>query len=219
MSDSLTKDTENQLSRNFTIRSLIQFALPTIVMMVFMGVYTIGDTIIISQYVNTNALSALNIVTPVINVIVGLGAMLATGGSVIVARKVYRICLIFISIVSVAIFVVNILLSVPLVSIFTPKGTHVYEIAQQGFMIFSISFLFCGLNIFASASFSALSNGKVSVIISTLRTFIFISIALLILLQIFDVTGIWIAVPLAELLTAIVLFVFIFKNTSVYYYL
>lgn len=56
-------------------------------MMIFMGLYTIGDTIIISRFVNTDALSALNIVTPVINVIVGLGAMLATGGSAIVARK------------------------------------------------------------------------------------------------------------------------------------
>ncbi|MEG0397305.1 MAG: MATE family efflux transporter, partial [Oscillospiraceae bacterium] len=67
--------------------SLLKFALPTIVMMVIMGLYTIGDTVIISRFVNTNALSALNIITPVINIIVGLGAMLATGGSAIVARK------------------------------------------------------------------------------------------------------------------------------------
>ena len=36
---------------------------------------------------DTNALSALNIVCPIINLIVGLGTMLATGGSAIVARK------------------------------------------------------------------------------------------------------------------------------------
>ena len=40
-----------------------------------------------AQFVGTNALSALNIVCPVINLIVGLGTMLATGGSAIVARK------------------------------------------------------------------------------------------------------------------------------------
>lgn len=56
-------------------------------MMVFMGLYTIGDTVIISRFVNTDALSALNIITPVINIIVGMGGMLATGGSAIVARK------------------------------------------------------------------------------------------------------------------------------------
>ncbi|MEG0378144.1 MAG: MATE family efflux transporter, partial [Eubacterium sp.] len=87
MSDTRSEKLENPLSKDFTMRSLLQFALPTIVMMIFMGLYTIGDTVIISRFVSTDALSALNIVTPVINVIVGLGAMLATGGSAIVAKK------------------------------------------------------------------------------------------------------------------------------------
>lgn len=87
MSDTFSEKLENPLSKNFTMRSLLQFAFPTILMMIFMGLYTIVDTIIISRFVNTDALSALNIVTPIINIIVGLGAMLATGGSAIVARK------------------------------------------------------------------------------------------------------------------------------------
>ena len=45
-----------------------------------MGLYTIVDTIFVARFVGTNALSALNIVCPVINLIVGLGTMLDTGG-------------------------------------------------------------------------------------------------------------------------------------------
>ena len=52
-----------------------------------MGLYTIVDTIFVARFAGTNALSALNIVCPVINLIVGLGNMLATGGSAILARK------------------------------------------------------------------------------------------------------------------------------------
>ncbi len=70
---------DNPLARRFTISSLLRFAFPTIFMMVFFGLYTIVDTMFIARFVNTNALSALNIVTPVINVIVGLGTMLAAG--------------------------------------------------------------------------------------------------------------------------------------------
>ena len=77
----------NPLSKNFTIKSLLKFAFPTILMMIFMGLYTVVDTIFVARFVDTNALSALNIVCPVINLIVGLGTMLATGGSAIVARK------------------------------------------------------------------------------------------------------------------------------------
>lgn len=57
------------------------------VMMLFMGLYTIVDTIFVSRFVDTNALSSINIVCPIINLIVGLGTMLATGGSAVVAKK------------------------------------------------------------------------------------------------------------------------------------
>ena len=77
----------NPLAQNFTIKSLLKFALPTILVMIFMGLYTIVDTIFVARFVGTNALSALNIVSPVINLIIGVGTMLATGGSAIVARK------------------------------------------------------------------------------------------------------------------------------------
>lgn len=52
-----------------------------------MGLYTIVDAIFVARFVDTNALSSINIVCPVINIIVGLGTMLATGGSAIVAKK------------------------------------------------------------------------------------------------------------------------------------
>ncbi len=82
-----TQAEENPLSHVLDIKSLLKFAFPTIVMMLLMGLYTIVDTIFVARFVGTNALSALNIVCPVINLIVGLGTMLATGGSAIVARK------------------------------------------------------------------------------------------------------------------------------------
>ena len=49
------------------------------VTMLFMGVYTIVDTIFVARFAGTNALSALNIMCPVIKLIVGLSTMFATG--------------------------------------------------------------------------------------------------------------------------------------------
>lgn len=60
----------NPLAKDFNTGSLLKFAFPTISMMLFMGLYTIVDTIFVSRFVNTNALSAINIVCPVINLIV-----------------------------------------------------------------------------------------------------------------------------------------------------
>ncbi len=75
----------NPLARDFGTLSLIRFALPGMVMMLFMGLYTVVDTLFVARFVNTDALSAINIVCPVINLIVGLGTMLAAGGSAVIA--------------------------------------------------------------------------------------------------------------------------------------
>lgn len=439
----------NPLSQSFTIKSLLKFAFPTILMMIFMGLYTVVDTIFVARFAGTNALSALNIVCPVINLIVGLGTMLATGGSAIAARKmgageqkraaqdftliilagilsgvliavlgtvfidrivwglrangilfpyckeylfilllftpasilqvlfqnlivtagrpgmgmalgvsagianilldyifmaplhmgikgaafgtgigymipaviglrffsakrgslhfrkpardfsvlaesctngfsemvsqaatavttflfnwimmkllgengvasitiiiytqfllnslyigfsmgvapvisynygkqdenqlknVFCLCMRFIVFVSVTVFAVAFLFASPLVGIFAEMGTPVYKIARNGFLIFSFSFLFCGLNIFTSATFTALSNGKLSAILSFLRTFGLIAALLLTLPNILGITGVWLAIPIAELITMIVALVFLHQNREKYHY-
>lgn len=440
---------KNPLAQDFSFLSLMSFAFPTIVMMIFMGLYTIGDTIFVSRFVNTNALSALNIVCPVVNIIVGLGTMLATGGSAIVARKmgagevkraqqdftlivlagviigviiavlgivfmdkiiwglgasdvlypyckaylfvlllftpasmlqvlfqnlivtagrpgfgmilsisagainvlldyifmiplgmgvagsalgtgigyliptiigiiffssnkgslkfcvpvldykmliescfngssemvgqiataittflfnatmmkllgengvaaitiiiytqfllttlyigfsmgvapiisynygnnshirlqrIFLMCLIFVSVVSMVVFSISMLLGASMVSVFSPKGTEVYEITRKGFMIFPFSFLFSGINIFASAVFTALSNGKISALISFMRTFGFITMGLLFLPIYFNVKGVWLAVPLAEFATLFLSVGFIVYYRKTYHY-
>lgn len=78
------------------------------------------------------------------------------------------------------------------------------EIGVRGFRIFSVSFLLCGFNIFASGFFTALCNGKISAGISLLRTFLLQVGAILLLPLLFGVDGVFAAVPAAELLTAVV---------------
>lgn len=436
---------ENPLAQDFTVKSLLQFALPTIIMMIFMGLYTITDTVFVSRLVNTDALSAVNIVCPVINLIVGLGTMLAAGGSAVIARKmgagetkrasqdftfivcagmvlgllissagvifidhviwglgasrllfpycreyllvififtpagilqvlfqnlivtaghpgfgmllsisagvinilldyvfmvplqmgirgsalgtgigyllpalagicffmgnkgnlrfqkpkidfsvlaescfngfsemvsqaaaavttflfnmimlklsgesgvaaitimiytqfmlaalyigfsmgvapvisynygsgdgfrlkkIFKICISFVIIVSAITFVLSMILGTSLVSIFSAEDTPVYNIARRGFRIFPFGFLFCGINIFTSAFFTALSDGKVSAVISSLRTFVFIVFFLLTLPMAFGETGVWLAVPLSELMTVFVSVFFLVQNGS-----
>ena len=78
---------DTMLNQKWTAGSHLCFAFPTLVMMIFMGLYTVVDTVFVAQFVNTDALSAVNIVCPVVNLTVGLGTMLATGGNAIVSRK------------------------------------------------------------------------------------------------------------------------------------
>ena len=68
------------INQNFTTWRLLKFALPSIIMMVFMSLYTIIDGIFVSRYAGSNALSSLNVVYPVINIVIAVGTMIATGG-------------------------------------------------------------------------------------------------------------------------------------------
>lgn len=134
-------------------------------------------------------------------------------------RNVFSICMRFIVLTSVTVFAVAFIFASPLVSIFSERGTPVYEIAREGFLIFPFSFLFCGINIFTSAMFTALSNGKLSAILSFLRTFGLITVLLLTLPEFLGVTGVWLAVPAAELITMIVALTFLYRNRERYHYI
>ena len=70
---------QNVLANDFNAKQLLAFALPTMLMMVFLGLYTITDTIFVAHFVN--------IVTPLISLVVGLGTMLAAGGNAIISRQ------------------------------------------------------------------------------------------------------------------------------------
>ncbi len=113
-------------------------------------------------------------------------------------KAIFRICIGFILAVSFTVFLVCLLGSRFIVSLFADSNSDVYQLAVKGFSIFAYSFLFCGLNIFTSAMFTALSNGKVSAVLSLLRTFGFVSTGLLILPKVCGITGVWLAVPAAE---------------------
>jgi putative MATE family efflux protein len=78
---------KNEIAREFNFASLLRFTLPNAAMMMFMSLYTIVDGVFVSKFVGTDALSAINIVYPLLTVTLAVGIMLATGGSAVIARK------------------------------------------------------------------------------------------------------------------------------------
>lgn len=116
-------------------------------------------------------------------------------------QRIFRISLGFIAVCSVITFAASFFVAAPLVSIFTGDNASVFELAHHGFLLFSCCYLFMGFNIFASSMFTAFSDGRVSAIISFLRTFVLIVASVLLLPRIIGLDGVWLAIPLAELLT------------------
>ena len=133
-------------------------------------------------------------------------------------KSIFKISIITISIISGAVLMFGVFKAGSLAALFTHRGTNVYILAESGLRLFSVSFLFSGINIFASSMFTALSNGKVSAIISFVRTLAFQLICLYTLPTFLGINGVWLAIPVAELLSLVVSIYFIRKYRNEYKY-
>ena len=109
-------------------------------------------------------------------------------------------------------------LSGVLAGIFVSYDAALFEMTKNSFIIYSLSFIVMGLNIYGSSFFTALGNGLVSALISFLRTLLFQIIAVLVLPIIFGLNGIWMAIVVAELMALVVTIVFLVTNKKKYGY-
>ncbi|MCD8245836.1 MAG: polysaccharide biosynthesis C-terminal domain-containing protein [Parabacteroides sp.] len=104
-----------------------------------------------------------------------------------------------------------------IIALFTGIGSTVYELAVYGLGLFAYAFVFMGFNIFGSALFTALSSGKMSALLSFLR-FLFIAGFVIVLPRYAGVAGIWLAVPMAEVITLLLTIICVNKYRAVYQY-
>lgn len=74
-------------NREINIRNMLVFTVPTMIRMIFVSMYTIVDGIVVSNFVGSLGLSAINIVYPVLNVCMAIAFMLAAGSSAIMGKK------------------------------------------------------------------------------------------------------------------------------------
>lgn len=77
----------NVYEKTVTLKNILKFAVPTIAMTVFMSFYTMVDGLFVSNLIGTNALSAINLTAPIIQLVTAISTMLATGGSAVIMKK------------------------------------------------------------------------------------------------------------------------------------
>ena len=68
-------------------RNILKFTVPTMVRMLFVSMYTIVDGIVVSNYIGSLGLSAINIVYPVLNVCMAVTFVFAMGGNALIGKK------------------------------------------------------------------------------------------------------------------------------------
>ena len=75
-----------KLSDHFTLKKLIQFTLPSIIMMVFTSIYGVVDGYFISNFAGSTEFASVNFIFPFIQVLGAVGFLVGSGGSALVAK-------------------------------------------------------------------------------------------------------------------------------------
>ena len=80
-------ESQIKLQHKVEVRWLLIFALPTILSSIFSSLYSTVDGIFVARWVDTDALSAINITMPMTYLASALGMMFGSGGNALVSRK------------------------------------------------------------------------------------------------------------------------------------
>ncbi len=113
-------------------------------------------------------------------------------------KSLFRKSLVLVGGAGVAMFAASQLFGGALVGVFVGYDPDLVALTLHGFRIYSVSFLMAGFNIYGSAFFTALNNGKVSALVSFMRTLVFETSTVMLLPLVWGVDGVWSAIIVAE---------------------
>lgn len=75
-----------QISDHFNLKKLMQFTIPSIVMMMFSSIYNVVDGYFVSNYTGKTQFAAVNLIMPFLMLLSVIGFMFGTGGNAIVSK-------------------------------------------------------------------------------------------------------------------------------------
>ncbi len=180
-------------------------------------------------YIGADGVSAYGVIMYISFIFVGVFFGYTIGVSPIISfnygasntnelSSVYKKSLVLMISASVLFTLLAEIFAVPLASVFVGYDAELLELSVRALRIFCVSYLFSSVNIFASAFFTALNNGKVSAFISFLRTLLLQVIMILLLPYLIGIDGIWLAVVFAELICLAVTITLLRANSRHYSY-
>ena len=110
------------------------------------------------------------------------------------------------------VFILTIFFAPFIVSMFVGQDCHAYTIAVKGLPLFASGFVCFGINMVSIGYFQSVERDLPAMVITILRGFILILCCFWIMPQILGEKGMWLAVPMAELLTFLFILVIYYRG-------
>ena len=126
-------------------------------------------------------------------------------------RSLLRKSMTIIGVLGVAMTLTAELFAGPLARVFVGYDEALTSLTIRAMRLYMLAFVVCGLNMFVSALFTGLNNGVVSAVAAFTRTLVFELSCVWLLPALFGIDGIWVAWPIAEVLSLIMSVFLLFR--------
>lgn len=127
-------------------------------------------------------------------------------------RKAFHLAIRTALICGIGFFIITALCRQNIVELFIDRSYPAFEIAVNGLPYFATGFIFFAFNMIGIGYYQSIERGQRATIITLLRGVVFMLIGFFALPPLLGVPGIWLAVPLAELLTTLYIIGIYFKD-------
>ncbi len=123
-------------------------------------------------------------------------------------NRILKLSIITALILAVIILIAINILNQPIVNIFNSDNNQtMFDYAVKGLPLYFIGFIFAGFNIVGTGYLSATESALWAFVTSILRGIVAIAVCAFALSALFGMTGVWLAFPAAEFITAVVMVV------------
>ncbi|MBR6459537.1 MAG: MATE family efflux transporter [Actinomycetaceae bacterium] len=195
-----------------------------------MSVVTVAYNVQLLRYLGENGVAAYSLIMYAAFGFSAISLGFVTGSSPLMSfqwgaknrvemQSLFRLSLRVLAVAGVVMFVVTQLVARPLAQFFVGYDAALTDLTVHAARIFSLVMPTMGFNLYASALFTALENGKISALLTFVRVLICEISAVFLLPLAFGGEGIWFSAAVAEIPALALSFFFIWRLRGHYGYL
>ena len=198
------------------VRKVVSIGIPTFVTELSSGLVILLFNLVILHYIGEIGVAAYGIIANLALILIAIFSGVGQGIQPIISfnhgqknqenvRRTLNLGILFSAALALFLYGIFIGNADGIIRAFNSENNlELHRLAKEGMRIYFSSFLFAGINITIISYFSAKAKPRPSFIVSLLRGILLIPPVLLFLAGAMGITGVWITIPLVELLTLLI---------------
>ncbi|WP_409021691.1 MATE family efflux transporter [Dellaglioa sp. P0083] len=206
-----------------TIKKVVQFGFPVFLTEMSTGVSIFAFNLVILSLAGNTAVAAYGIIANIVLVALSLFNGVAQGIQPLLSREfgiqnwpevkqILRFGLIVSFIIGTILYLTLTFEKDPIIALFNNSNNQeLIHYAEIGIPIYFLSLFGSSLNVVFSMFFSAIGEPKHALILAILRGYVLLLGLLFIFAHFFNLTGVWVALPVTELIIVVISTIFLFS--------